>query len=178
MNIHHYPRLTDEVLLDQVWKLVCRYNHAFIPPLSARDSSYQADLTHRKSDHEKPIQYFQALKEQSFLIATMQDQVAGFMSYKHHHICQDLRDDIETSYVTTIIVDEAYRGNGLTRLFYERLMTLSMHDTITTRTWSANDSHIHILDKLGFSEVKRLVNARGEGMDTIYFRKYIHEGDN
>jgi len=42
---------------------------------------------------------------------------------------------------------------------------------IATRTWSLNSAHIHILEKLGFALVKRLVDHRGPGIDTVYYGK-------
>lgn len=42
---------------------------------------------------------------------------------------------------------------------------------ITLRTWSTNGAQEHILDKLGYSLVRRLKDDRGEGIDTVYFVK-------
>ena len=44
---------------------------------------------------------------------------------------------------------------------------------LTTRTWSTNGSHIHILTSLGFEVSERVVNHHGEGIDTVYFGKAI-----
>lgn len=117
MRIDYYQRLTDRMLLDQIWELVCAYNDAFVPPLSARENSYQSNLADRGMENAQPVFYFEALKEQSFLLAVNNHQVAGFMSFKNHYESQDLNDGVQTTYVTTIIVDKAYRGRGLTRTF-------------------------------------------------------------
>lgn len=61
--------------------------------------------------------------------------------------------------------------------FYKQLFArLEENDTVTTRTWSTNHSHIHVLMKLGFELVKKIDNSRGEGVDTVYYRKIV-KGD-
>ena len=99
------------------------------------------------------------------------------MSYRPRYVCEDLEDNIETNYVTTIIVEEEQRGKGITTTFYKTLFArLDPTDTVTTRTWSTNNDHIHVLMKLGFDMVKSIEDSRGEGIDTVYYRKTI-EGD-
>ena len=40
------------------------------------------------------------------------------------------------------------------------------------RTWSTNAAQMHLMGKLGYVERARLVDDRGEGVDTVY---YVHE---
>lgn len=173
-----YEKLMEPSLLDGVWKLLCRYDSEFIPPLSAREYTYQSDLTVRRATkQQEPKQYFETLKKQSFLLAQDQDKVIGFMSFRPHYISQDLNDQVETIYVTTVIVDEAYRGQGITTLFYAELEEIvkQRKQPIMTRTWSTNESHIRVLNKIKMQEVKRIENGRGPGLDTVYYRKYLQE---
>lgn len=58
MHIEHYDRLTDERLLDGVWDLVCHYDCAFVPPLSARENTYQFNLSNHEAKSSAPKQYF------------------------------------------------------------------------------------------------------------------------
>ena len=178
INIEHHTELTNEQYLDDIWKLLCRYDQAFVPPLSARENTYQSNLLGGQSTIGKPRKYFETLKEQSFLIALNENRrVVGFMSYRPRYVCEDLEDNIETNYVTTIIVEEEQRGKGITTTFYKTLFArLDPTDTVTTRTWSTNNDHIHVLMKLGFDMVKSIEDSRGEGIDTVYYRKTI-EGD-
>ncbi|GGG25406.1 GNAT family N-acetyltransferase [Paenibacillus abyssi] len=168
-----YDMLTKPHMLDGVWKLLCRYDHAFIPPLSAREHSYQTDLTVRPTAKQEPKQYFETLKRQSFLLALDRDEVIGFMSFRTHFVSEDLNDGIETIYVTTVIVGEEHRGQGITRRFYEELAEIAKQENqpIMTRTWSTNDSHIRVLNKIGMQEIKRIKNGRGPELDTVYYRK-------
>lgn len=177
MNIEHHKTLTNERYLEDIWELLCRYDHAFIPPLSARENTYQSNLSSGSPTNVKPKKYFEMLKEQSFLVALVQDRVVGFMSYRPRYVCQDLEDGIETTYVTTIIVEEEQRGQGITTSFYKQMFAFHEEDeTVTTRTWSTNDDHIRVLMKLGFELVKTIGDSRGEGIDTVYYRKTVKGG--
>ncbi len=176
MHVEHYERLTDERLLQGVWELLCRYDHAFVPPLSARENTYQLNLSNHEAKSATPKQYFEELKGQAFFVAVENGRVVGFMSYRPNYVIEDLNNE-KTMYVTTIIVEEEQRGKGITTTFYKTLFSkLKTGESVTTRTWSTNDSHIRILFKLGFQEIKRMEDSRGEGIDTVYYQKII-EGD-
>lgn len=173
--IEYHEVLTDEHLLEGVWQLLCRYDHDFVPPLSARENTNQSKLTGQLIAAVEPRQYYENLKKQSFLVAMVQGETAGFMSFRPHEVCADLNDDVDTIYITTIIVNEAYRGRGITSQFYSEIWQLAQqrNQPITTRTWSTNSSHIHVLSKAGLQEIKRIENGRGQGIDTVYYRKSI-----
>lgn len=178
MRIDYYERLEKAQLLEGVWQLLCRYDDAFIPPLSARENTYQTELNGQPAQKAMPTQYFETLKQQAFLIAAEGEQVIGFMSFRPRYICKDLHDNIETIYITTIIVDEAQRRKGITSSFYNTMLRFAdeQHLSITTRTWSTNDSHIRVLQKIGLREIKRIKNGRGPNIDTVYFRKACCKG--
>ena len=177
MEIRHYEKLTDQLLLEQIWELLRRYNHAFIPPLSARENTYQSNLTDQQSiSNAEPVQYFETLKQQSFIVALdNNNQLLGFMSFRMNYICGDLEDNIDTIYISTIIVDEAFRSKGVTTRFYAKMEEIARQEQrpITTRTWSTNNSHIHLLKKIGFTEALVIKNDRGINIDTVYFRKFV-----
>lgn len=172
-----YETLMEPSLLEGVWTLLCRYDSEFIPPLSTREYTYQSDLTVRSTTKQEPNRYFETLKKQSFLLAQDRDKVIGFMSFRPHYVSEDLNDQVETIYVTTVIVDEEYRGQGITTHFYAELEEIAKlsKQPIMTRTWSTNDSHIQVLNKIRMQEVKRIENGRGLGLDTVYYRKYLQE---
>ncbi len=172
-----YETLTEPSLLDGVWNLLCRYDHDFIPPLSARDYTYQSDLTIHAPTKQEPNPYYEQLTKQSFVLAQDKDKVVGFMSYRPHYVSEDLNDQVETIYVTTVIVDESYRGQGVAMRLYTELAIIAKQqdEPIMTRTWSTNESHIRILNRIGMREIKRIVDGRGAGLDTVYYRKHDEE---
>lgn len=177
IQLRLYEELMEPSLLDGVWKLLCRYDSEFIPPLSAREYTYQSDLTVCRAANQEPKQYFETLKKQSFLLAQDEDKVIGFMSFRPHYISEDLNDQVETLYVTTVIVDKEYRGQGITTHLYAKLGDIAeqRRQPLMTRTWSTNDSHIRVLHNIRMQEIRRIEDGRGPGIDTVYYRKYLQE---
>lgn len=176
MKYLQFDVFLDEQYQQNVWHLLCKYDHSFIPALSSRQSTSQSNLALNNPSKAQPIDYFQNILKQSIFLAVNDDnKVIGFMSYKPSYISEDLQDNIDTIYITTIIVDEAYRGNGVTSTFYHLIEELAhaAKKPIMTRTWSTNTAHISVLKKIGMMEIKRLTDARGKGIDTVYYRKPI-----
>ncbi|GFN33487.1 GNAT family N-acetyltransferase [Paenibacillus xylaniclasticus] len=173
----YYETLTEPNGLEGVWSLLCRYDTDFIPPLSSRENTYQTNLSALPSQKQQPKQYFETLKEQSFILALDGEVVVGFVSFRPHYLSQDIDDGLPTLYVTTIIVEETYRGQGITTRFYAELAKIANHynQPIMTRTWSTNDKHIRVLHKIGMEEIKRIQNGRGLGLDTVYYRQRMTE---
>lgn len=175
MDYIHFETLQQESYKNDVWELLCRYDHTFIPALSSRQSTSQSNLL-QKNNENKPYTYFNNILKQSIIVAVNeQDQVIGFMSYKPDYISSELQDNVSTLYITTIIVDEAYRGKGITTTFYKEIekVARTYNKPIMTRTWSTNTAHIHVLQKVGLVEIKRIEHARGPNIDTVYYRKHI-----
>lgn len=177
MNIISVTNLNNSPYSNDIWNLVVTYDNAFIPPLSARENPYQSDLASSgdaQAQTTKPYQYFENLKQQYFYIAVdEQNRALGFMSFRLHYVCADLEDEIDTLYISTIIVDEQHRSKGITNRFYDEIERLATSEQrpVTTRTWSTNDSHIHVLNKRGYEAVHIIEDGRGPQIDTVYFRK-------
>lgn len=177
MEIEFYEQLTDLVKKD-VWEILCESDQEFVPPLSARESSYQSELNSSLGE-VKPYSYFEIMKDQCFLVAREKKSRAflGFLSFRKDYYCPELVNFSPSNYITTICVNKNYRGRGITSLFY-KYMEKSLPSNcqslnLTTRTWSSNNSHLHILDKLGFELVVTLKDHRGAGIDTVYYAKNL-----
>lgn len=173
MRIEHcdiLPESSEEAVFD----LIIKADKEFIPALSCRKSSKQKNLL-EVTYEEKPFSYFEMMKQQNFLIVYDGNELVGFMSYRPDHVIEGTGEFSLSNYVTTVIVNESRRGQGLTYMLYQALFERSKVENkpVTTRTWSTNHSHLHILDKLGFETLKRLENDRGEGIDTVYFGKSL-----
>ena len=169
-----FDRLEDSDYLAQVYGLLKKCQHEFVPPLSQRVSTTQHDLCGSDPlDAAEPKAYFQQLLTQPIILVMQQGQLLGFMSFLRQHVCQEVGDQISTIYVTTVIVDPQHRGNGLTLQMYQKLMGIARtcEGAISTRTWSTNNAHIKVLSQLGFCESLRIRDGRGPGIDTVYFRK-------
>lgn len=109
------------------------------------------------------------------MIAALDDgNVAGFLSYISDRP-MDIKGFPCVEYLSTILVEKNCRGRGISKKLYEKFIELSAGKSIVTRTWSTNESHLGLLSKLGFVEIKRIKDDRGDGIDTVYFGKCFSE---
>ncbi|NLP37885.1 MAG: GNAT family N-acetyltransferase [Firmicutes bacterium] len=177
----YYTCLDNKTYLKQIWDLLRKYNNEFIPPLSVRKHTDQAVLKELEVNESEPKAYYEELKKQAFILCIgEEDKVLGFMSLKENYKIKELQALIgnkRNSYVSTVIVDQESRGEGIAAGMYEYLENSLPEertpDVISTRTWSTNDSHIKILKRRGFSEALRIHNDRGSGIDTVYYYKIL-----
>lgn len=167
MKIKYYRSIRKNKSVNrQVLDLLKRHDSDFVPPLSSRGSTTQSDLT--TSLDGSILEYFNEMLEQEFFIAFDGKKVVGFMSFKRNYISRYIDCD-KNIYISTIIVNSDYRGKGITKLFYKRCLQKFRYLNIYTRTWAQNASHIFILTQIHFTEVHRLPDDRGPGIDTVYF---------
>ena len=159
----------------EVWEILKRADNDFVPSLSSR-----VDTTHKFIDHSPdqstqntmgPVKYFEEIKKESFVLILNNGRIEGFMSFIKEYPLQ-FENGIEVcDYITTIVIDSHCRNKGYTKKMYYVILNERKANKIATRTWSTNNSHMHILDKLGFKLVQRDINDRGENIDTVYYLK-------
>ncbi len=163
-----FEQLSDSNLLSQVKKLIILGDREFIPPLSARSSTTQQNLTGIENGGIES--YFEEMKAQSFVLAMEGKTVAGFMSFRKNHENPYITEK-ENLYASTCVVHPDFRGQGLMTLFYKTMITSYPERPIYTRTWHENFGHLKVLDRLGFICIKTVENDRGAGIHTVYYRK-------
>lgn len=159
----------------QVWDLLRAYGDQFVPPLSQRSGTLQRDLRSGGETDGQPTAYFEALREQDFLLAVdARDKLLGFLSFRKNHAV-DALGVTSCVYVSTILVREDARKHGIAEGMYRRLLSGADHSNklVCTRTWSDNTGHLALLDKLGFELGRDIPNDRGEGIDTVYYQKSV-----
>lgn len=101
-----------------------------------------------------------------------ENTLIAFVSYKENYTCAEISSgELPNIYILTLVVSPKARGKGVTKALYSRLFSEYEHVNIFTRTWSTNIAHIKILEAYGFEVIKVLENDRGNGIDTIYFKK-------
>lgn len=160
---------------DQIISMLNCYGDEFVPPLTKRGSTIQKDF--RGSDEGETVErYAESLLSHEVMVATIKGYseeivvgLAGFI--RNCEVVPPRR--LGGLYVTTILMDKAYRGLGVARRFYDRIFKEADKTASFTlvRTWTGNDTHIGLLEKIGFKEVRRFKDDRGEGIDTILFSR-------
>ena len=155
---------------EALYELLKAGDREFVPPLSSRDSTTQAELSAAEESREGIRSYFEEMMTQRFLIAEEEERLLGFVSFKENYHCGPVTA-LPNIYISTLLVHPAGRGKGLTRRMYTELFKAYENVTVFTRTWSTNAAHIKILEGFGFEAVHVIKNHRGEGIDTVYFRK-------
>ena len=171
MRIKLFSKITDPAFQEDIWNLLVLCDHEFVPPLSSRGSTTQADLEVEETEGAIPKEYFNNILAQNNLVAIEDGHIVGFMSFKKNYVCENISSEYAPNlYVTTIIVHPDYRHQGIAGKFYNRLMRKFRKHYIFTRTWSSNKGHLRILTQLGFHGHCYLADDRGPGVDTVYYR--------
>lgn len=155
---------------EQILEMLRQSDKEFIPPLSARSSTTQADLSGGNATQEGVFPYFKEMRKQQILGAFEDGVLLAFVSFRENYTNDSVHVECPNIYLSTLVMRPEARGKHLTQDMYRHLF-FDLYPTchIYTRTWSTNMAHITILGRFGFREHCRLENDRGPGLDTVYF---------
>ncbi len=156
---------------EQIIQMMCKSDDEFVPPLSARNSTLQKDLTNYVQSSDGIFKYYAEMEKQEILGAFECGELVGFVSFKVNFVNDVITSDtLKNIYLSTLIIKPKMRGKGVTKSLYDYLFN-NLYPTysVFTRTWSTNLAHTNILYKFGFKEFFRINNDRGQGVDTVYF---------
>lgn len=175
--VEHYKALPHEYR-ERVYELLYSCEGEFVPPLSQRHSTHQMALSGlgdvTPTSYDGIRDYFDEMATQAFLLSFWDEKreaLAAFLSYVPGFVLPYELLDVPTAYVSTICTNRALRNRGIARELYTRLELEVDDAVISLRTWSTNKSQIHLLQSLGYRELLRIENDRGNGIDTVYFMK-------
>jgi ribosomal protein S18 acetylase RimI-like enzyme len=152
-----------------IWSLMSRTDHEFVPRLSARNEDpAKLDL---HSPLGAPVAFFDLVMSNYVLMATVDGQPAGLMSFQARYSNSSLPEYVPCTYVLMTVVEERFRRVGVATRMNEVVESLPDHlrsPWIGRRVWSTNYANIALLQKRGFTEAVRIRNHRGPGVDTVY----------
>lgn len=160
----------DEGHEDAVRALLAACDEEFVPPLSARHSTRQANLDGSEF-HDGVDAYFDEMRRQPIILAVAGSELLGFLSYIPGYELPFL--DGPSSYVSTVCVAPAHRRRGVASALYGLLEERVAPGTVSLRTWSTNVAQITALERRGYACVRRIADDRGAGIDTVYFAKRL-----
>ena len=172
MEIRILEPCDQHLIYPEVLELLQLADGEFVPPLSSRTSTTQADLSGGAAQQDGVGAYFEELKSQRFAAAMEDGRLLGFVSYRENETGPHIPpQELPNIYISTLIVHPKFRGRGITTALYEHLFSCYEGRRVFTRTWSQNAAHIKILERFGFLVTARLPDHRGPGIDTLYFEK-------
>lgn len=172
INIEFLNEEECSLYYEDILEMLTNGDKEFVPPLSARVSTTQANLSDCTKGADGIMKYFEQLKRQKMLVAVCDNKLLAFCSFIENFINDKIDvDKLPDIYISTLIVKPEARGKALTRRMYEMLFKKYEDVNIYTRTWSTNIAHIKILSGFGFETLCVLKDDRGEGIDTVYFEK-------
>ncbi len=102
-----------EIEKQQIFDLLVECDKDFLPPLSSRMSS--TDSSFVELQHPLPIQYFESIIQQDFIIAKTENKIVGFLSYIHQYSNPSLPQTASSNYVTTTCISPKFRGKGISK---------------------------------------------------------------
>lgn len=172
MELCLFEKERQHTIYQDVLQLLQEADQEFVPPLSSRSSATQQDFSGVSENSNGVLSYFEQLKQQRFIGALENGKLLGFVSFRENYQCREIPpEELPNIYISTLIVRPEARGKGVTTALYDRLFTEYRNSNIFTRTWSTNLAHTKILGKYGFNLFRSLPNDRGNGIDTVYFKK-------
>ena len=157
----------------QIFDMMLACDKDFVPPLSTRFSTSDTTFSDQTGAENGINAYFESMIREEMLVAVEGGVLLGFVTFKRDLVNGVIgADTLPNLYICTLLLSPAARGRGLTSQMYAHLFdALYPHVNLFTRTWSTNLAHLKILERFGFSLVKRIENDRGAGIDTVYFGK-------
>lgn len=174
MQYHILDRLSDDEKLEQVLEILMQCDHDFFPSLSSKRGSSAI------SQSTRLLQY---LSEKDYdghgylLVEEEEGKVIAFCNFYPTYVIDELPDFPNHLHVDTICVLPEYRGQGIAKNIYAKLMEYTRDtkglDYIGLATWSTNHVHMGVMSTLEFEEIGRLENARDNGVDTVWYGKKV-----
>ncbi len=162
---------------DRIRALLAAGDDAFVPPLTA---SERATVSQSGDGDEGPTDidgYVDRCLSRPMIAAFEGDRLCGFMSFDRLTNSDVLDAYTPTNYIAVLLIDEAYRNNGIATQLYDVLLNSLPSDlqapSLSTKTWSTNHAHIAILERLSFTCVSRIADDRAPGIDTVYYARKL-----
>ncbi|MGI5884524.1 MAG: GNAT family N-acetyltransferase [Candidatus Spyradocola sp.] len=168
------PLVQDEQEKREVRALLGECANDFVPPLTQRSGTCQTEWQPGGAVPTGVDAYADALLQQYVLLWKQDGKTVGLISFRPDYVCSQLEGAPTVCYLSTLCVAHACRGQGLARKIYEAVIAYARANfpgrPITLRTWSTNGAQLHLMEKLGFTCVRRFPNDRGPGVDTVYYQ--------
>ncbi|WP_044642659.1 GNAT family N-acetyltransferase [Risungbinella massiliensis] len=173
MQYYIVDKLDDDEKLEQVLEILIQCDQEFFPSLSSKRGSDTI------SQSTRLLQYLSEkdLEGHGYVLVEKEGKVIGFCNFYPTYVIDELPNFPEHLHVDTVCVLPEYRGQGIAKNIYAKLMEYTREtkglEYIGLATWSENWIQEGIMSSLEFEEIGRLENARDQGVDTVWYGKKI-----
>ncbi|NBI06411.1 GNAT family N-acetyltransferase [Senegalia massiliensis] len=169
INLNFIDNLNDILpFKDAIWNLLLLCDKDFYPTLSERENNPNG-----------PYKYFKSLfiDEAKFLLAFDNKKLVGFSIFYHNYYEDIISQYTPCNYIKIACVHPDYRGQKIASKFNKFIESelpfeLSL-PFIVRRTWSSNFPQMSLLQNYGYTLFHKFENDRGDGINTVYFSKFI-----
>ena len=104
-NKHNYSR--------EMFSMLTYSDREFVPPLSARSSTTQKDLSGGVSSEEGIRSYFEEMRRQQILGAFEGDVLLGFVSFRENYISDVIsKEQLPNIYLSTLVGSQGEGDDG------------------------------------------------------------------
>ena len=154
----------DEEELKDVESLIKTYKDDFVVWDNYYDAGVQMD-------------FFWNYKTDQTIVAKEDNEVIGFLCYQPESDRTDIPSEEPFTYLSLILVDGEYRGEGIGSKMIgsllERLQNETINNPIVFGTWESNSAQISLAKKFGFELFDIKKNHRHNGESSLYYRKFV-----
>ncbi len=166
--------LTDdltEAQKEDVMNLLIEADNDFIPPLSSRSSTVNQNPASTDPEFKIPLEYFDELNTQKFILATDKGRIVAFLSYKDDMLLKIKEQEEVVTYISTVIVQKDIRNQGIAhKLLATCIKKCNKSKTlVSSATWNKNSAYGIVLYDFGFAPFKVIENDNDNGVHTVYF---------
>jgi ribosomal protein S18 acetylase RimI-like enzyme len=152
----------------QVLRFIELVDGDFYPPLSQRGDG---------GIYER-VRTSLATSSDNYVVAQMTepeppDHLQGFIAMAGYTLKWQQKDD---AYINFLATHPSYRKSGIAELIYrwlEEILVEKGVNRVYLCTWSGNRAAIRFYEKLGFIVYSIVLNDRGNGINTLNYRKRL-----
>ena len=99
--------------------------------------------------------FCEAVTDQTFLVAELDHQVVGLLSFLRRHVASDKQVTRDVLFIENMAVDKAHRGTGIGHQFFDFIRKLAQqdhYDGIELQVNARNNAAYEMYKSYGFTE--------------------------
>lgn len=168
MDLEYSIKKTRKTDYLQVRRFIELVDTDFHPPLSERGGGIPERID---ADLDTPKANYLVARSKENDSYDHTDEILGMIGYTRYWKSDD------SAYINFLATHPKHRNHGISRALCLRLEEFLIKLDVKRMylcTWSGNPAAIQFYDKLGYYAYSVVLDDRGRGMNTIYYKKNIN----